>query len=35
MSRQWIATRFRGPEVLEIRTVELAAPGQGEVTTEF
>lgn len=29
---QWVATDFGGPEVLRQRTVEVSAPGQGEVT---
>lgn len=29
---QWMATDFGGPEVLQQRTVEVAAPGPGEVT---
>jgi NADPH:quinone reductase len=32
--RRWYATAFGGPEVLEERDVELAAPGHDEVTIE-
>jgi NADPH:quinone reductase len=31
-ARQWIATDFGGPEVLQLRTVDLPSPGPGEVT---
>ncbi len=31
-SRQWIATDFGGPEVLQLREVEVPPPGRGEVT---
>ena len=31
---QWVATRFGGPEVLEMRNVDLAPPRPGEVTIE-
>lgn len=34
MSEQWVATRFGGPEALELRTVELPPPQTGEVTIE-
>ena len=30
--RQWIATDFGGPEVLQLREVDLPSPGPGEVT---
>jgi NADPH2:quinone reductase len=30
--RQWIATDFGGPEVLQLREVEVPSPGPGEVT---
>jgi NADPH:quinone reductase len=32
--RQWIATDFGGPEVLQLREVDVPAPGPGEVTIE-
>jgi NADPH2:quinone reductase len=31
-ARQWIATDFGGPEVLQLRTVDVPSPGPGEVT---
>jgi NADPH:quinone reductase len=33
-ARRWVATDFGGPEVLELVTAELPAPGPGEVTIE-
>jgi NADPH2:quinone reductase len=30
--RQWIATDFGGPEVLQLRDVDVPPPGPGEVT---
>src|SRR5580692_10555895 len=30
--RQWIATDFGGPEVLQLRNVDVPSPGPGEVT---
>jgi NADPH2:quinone reductase len=32
VTTQWIATALGGPEVLQMRTVELGQPGPGEVT---
>jgi NADPH:quinone reductase-like Zn-dependent oxidoreductase len=31
-ARQWIATDFGGPEVLQLRNVDVPSPGPGEVT---
>src|ERR1700733_9052978 len=30
--RQWIATDFGGPEVMQVREVDVPSPGPGEVT---
>jgi NADPH:quinone reductase len=34
MANQWVATDFGGPEVLEMRAVDLAPPERGQVTIE-
>ena len=35
MGQQWIATDFGGPEVLQLREVDVPAPGPGEVTIDI